>query len=84
MPRQRLEMVKNAAYWDRARIPQTDRLVLLPIPDASTRVAALLSGQVDWIEAPPPDAVPRPGAVIGLAPDPAHLHFFDARGRALG
>ena len=32
----------------------------------------------------PPDAVPRPGAVIGLAPDPARLHFFDARGRALG
>ncbi len=59
VPRQRLEMVKNADYWDPARVPKTDRLVLLPIPDASTRVAALLSGQVDWIEAPPPDAVPR-------------------------
>lgn len=59
VPRQRLEMVKNTEYWDQARVPKTDRLVLLPIPDANTRVAALLSGQVDWIEAPPPDAVGR-------------------------
>ena len=29
-----------------------------PVPDAASRVAALRSGQVDWIEAPPPDAVP--------------------------
>src|SRR5258706_93004 len=28
-------------------------------PDAAARTAALLSGQVDWIEAPAPDAVPR-------------------------
>jgi len=59
VPRQRLELVKNTEYWDKARIPKTDRLVLLPIPDANTRVAALLSGQVDFIEAPPPDAAPR-------------------------
>ena len=41
------------------RIPKSDRLVLLPMPDANTRVAALLSGQIDWVEAPPPDAIPR-------------------------
>ena len=29
------------------------------MPDANTRVAALLSGQIDWVEAPPPDTVPR-------------------------
>ncbi len=29
------------------------------MPEASTRVAALLSGQVDWVEAPPPDAIDR-------------------------
>jgi ABC-type transport system substrate-binding protein len=57
--RQRLELTRNADYWDKARVPKTDRLVLLPIPDANTRTAALLSGQVDWIEAPPPDATPR-------------------------
>ena len=58
-PRTRVELVRNAAYWDKERIPKSDRQVLLPVPDANTRVAALLSGQVDWIEAPPPDAVDR-------------------------
>ena len=33
-------------------------MVLFPIPEATTRLAALRSGQVDWIENPPPDAVP--------------------------
>jgi ABC-type transport system substrate-binding protein len=59
VPRERAELKRNANYWDPKRIPKSDRLVLLPMPDANTRVAALLSGQVDWIEAPPPDAVPR-------------------------
>jgi peptide/nickel transport system substrate-binding protein len=56
---ERLELVKNADYWDAARIPKQDRVVLLPMPEASTRVAALLSGQVDVVEAPPPDAIER-------------------------
>lgn len=59
VPHERLELVKNAGYWDKSRIPKQDRVVLLPMPEASTRVAALLSGQVDWIEAPPPDALDR-------------------------
>jgi peptide/nickel transport system substrate-binding protein len=58
-PGERLELVRNADYWDKARIPKHDRLVLLPMPEASTRTASLLSGQVDWIEAPAPDAIPR-------------------------
>jgi ABC-type transport system substrate-binding protein len=56
-PRERAELVPNKAYWDKARVPKLDKLVLLPLPEANTRVAALRSGQVDWIEAPPPDAV---------------------------
>jgi peptide/nickel transport system substrate-binding protein len=59
VPRTRVELVRNPNYWDPKRITKSDRLVLLPVPDANTRVAALLSGQVDWVEAPPPDAVPR-------------------------
>ncbi len=59
VPGERLELVRNADYWDKARIPRHDRLVLLPMPEASTRTASLLSGQVDWIEAPAPDAIPR-------------------------
>src|SRR4249920_1662479 len=56
-PRERLELVKNDGYWDKARVPKTDRMVLLPMPEANARTAALLSGQVDWVEAPAPDAV---------------------------
>ena len=54
-----LELFPNTSYWDKARIPQQDRLVLIPVPEASTRTAALLSGEVNWIEAPSPDAIPR-------------------------
>ncbi|MHC2109406.1 ABC transporter substrate-binding protein [Methylobacterium sp. CM6246] len=56
-PRERAEMVPHSGYWDKARVPKLDRLVLVPLPDANARVAALRSGQVDWIEAPSPDAV---------------------------
>lgn len=55
---ERLELVKNAEYWDPNRVPKHDRLVLLPMPEASTRAAALLSGQVDFVEAPSPDTIP--------------------------
>lgn len=57
VPRERLELEKNAAYWDSKRVPKTDRLALFPMPDPNTRVNALLSGQLDWIEAAPSDAV---------------------------
>lgn len=57
--RERVEYVKNTAYWDPKRRPSIDRVVLLPMAEASARTAALLSGQVDWIEAPAPDAVPE-------------------------
>ncbi len=59
VPRTRAELVRNPHYWDPARIAKADRQILLPVPDANTRVAALLSGQVDWVEAPPPDTVDR-------------------------
>lgn len=55
--RERFEMVKNSAYWDPKRTPTIDRVVLLPLPEANSRTAALMSGQVDWIEAPAPDAL---------------------------
>ncbi len=58
-PRERLELAKYPAYWDEKRRPKIDRVVLLPLPEANARTAALLSGQVDWIEAPAPDAVPQ-------------------------
>ena len=57
VPRERLEVVANKAYWDPKRTPKIDRVVMLPMPEANARTAALLSGQVDWIEAPSPDAM---------------------------
>lgn len=59
VPRERLELVKNPQYWDTKRVPKIDRMVLLPTPEANARTAALLSGQLDWIEAPAPDAIPQ-------------------------
>ncbi len=56
-PRERAEMVPFKEYWDTNRVPKLDKLVLVPLPEANARVAALRSGQVDWIEAPAPDAV---------------------------
>jgi peptide/nickel transport system substrate-binding protein len=48
VPHERLELVPNPDYWDKTRVPKQDRLVLLPMPEANTRVAALLSGQVNF------------------------------------
>jgi len=56
-PRERVEYVKNDAYWNTTKKAKVDRVVLLPMPEANARTAALLSGQVDWIENPAPDAV---------------------------
>ena len=57
-PKVSIELSRNDQYWDKGRIPKLKKLVLLPIPDANTRVAALRSGQVDWIEFPAPDSIP--------------------------
>ena len=57
VPRERLELVANKAYWDPKRVPKIDRVVMVPMPEANARTAALLSNQVDWIEAPAPDAM---------------------------
>lgn len=59
VPRTRVEMTRNDAYWDAARRPKVQNLAIFAMPDASTRTAALLSGQVDWVEAPAPDTIAR-------------------------
>ncbi|MDP2801925.1 MAG: ABC transporter substrate-binding protein [Phreatobacter sp.] len=57
-PRERVELEANAAYWDKSRVPKTQRTVLLPIPDANARIASLRSGTIDIAETLPPDAIP--------------------------
>jgi len=56
--RERCVMLRNSDYWDASRIPRHERLILLPLPEGNTRVAAIRANQVDFIEAPPPDAIP--------------------------
>lgn len=58
-PRASAELVRNTGYWNPKRIPKADRVILVCAPDAVTRSNALLTGQVDFIEAPAPDLVPR-------------------------
>jgi ABC-type transport system substrate-binding protein len=73
VPRERFEMVRNPNYWDPARTPKIDRVVLLPLPEANARTAALLGNQVDWIEAPAPDslgAIRQRGFTLYTNPQP--------------
>jgi len=75
---QRLELVPNKDYWNPARVPKQDKLVLLPMPEASTRAAALLSGQVNFIEAPSPDTIPQlqsAGMTITKVPYPHNWNY---------
>ena len=83
--RERLELVPFKGHWDKARVPKLDRVVLIPLPDPSARTAALLSGQVDWIEAPAPDAIPRikkqgMQIVSGVYPHVWSWHFSRVKG----
>jgi len=51
------ELARWDGYWDAARKAKLNTIRLLPIPESTSRVAALRSGQVDWIEVPPPDGI---------------------------
>jgi ABC-type transport system substrate-binding protein len=57
-PRQSVKLARWDGYWDASRKAKLDSVLLLPIPEANTRLAALRSGQVDWIEVPPTDGIP--------------------------
>jgi peptide/nickel transport system substrate-binding protein len=73
VPGQYAELTRNEAYWNKSRIPKLERMIVYPMPEATTRLAALRSGQVDWIEVPPPDAIPSlrdAGFAISLWPYP--------------
>src|SRR5437868_1593950 len=59
VPRQEADLARWGGYWDAARTAKVDNVVLMPIPEANSRLAALRSGQVDWIEVPPADSIVR-------------------------
>ena len=49
-------MKKNPNYYRGA--PKLGEVILLSTPDATARAASLESGEVNWIEVPPPDDIP--------------------------
>lgn len=80
---ERLVMERNEAYWGPR--PAWKRVVMKFIPNDAARVAALLSGEVDFIELVPPSAVPdlrkREGLEIAEAQSNRviYLHFDSHR-----
>jgi peptide/nickel transport system substrate-binding protein len=57
VPRAKVELVRNDAYWNKARLARSEKLTLVCAPEDLARTNALLNNQVDLIEAPAPDAV---------------------------
>jgi ABC-type transport system substrate-binding protein len=57
VPRQEADLARWDGYWDAAKMAKVDNVVLMPIPEPNSRLAALRSGQVDWIEVPPADGI---------------------------
>ena len=69
---QRVVLERNPDYWD-SQYPKVDRLIFREIPEASTRVNALLAGEVDQIAVVPPDQIvplEEAGYVIQKGPTP--------------
>lgn len=56
---QRLTLVRNQRYWDKQSRGNVDQLELLPIRSDSTRLAALLTGDVDVISPVAPIDIAR-------------------------
>jgi peptide/nickel transport system substrate-binding protein len=62
-------LTKNPAWWgiEEGRFEgNADQVVYLPIVSDATRVAALISGEVDLINDPPPQDVPRLAQAAGI------------------
>jgi peptide/nickel transport system substrate-binding protein len=55
----RLELQRFVDYWDKASPGNVDKIVLTPIKEPATRVAALLAGDVDFIAPVPPTDLAR-------------------------
>ena len=55
----RLELNRFADYWDKDSPGNVEKIVLTPIKEPATRVAALLAGDVDFIAPVPPTDIAR-------------------------
>ena len=57
-PEQRIVMERNTAWWDKAP-GNVDEVIYTPIRQDETRIAALLSGEVDLVTDPPTHDIAR-------------------------
>lgn len=64
-PNDYISFRRNPNYW-RKDVPAWDRLVVRMIPEDATRVAYLLTGQVDIVSAPPPREFNRLKTMPGI------------------
>lgn len=55
----RVEFARSPGYWDKASPGNVGQIVLTPIKEGPTRVAALLAGDVDFIAPVPPADLER-------------------------
>lgn len=54
---EKLSIVRNEDYWNEARKPKADEIILRGIPEVATRELALVSSEVDVIGTPSPDSL---------------------------
>lgn len=54
---EKVVIARNEDYWNEARKPKADKIVLRGIPEVATRELALVSGEVDLIGTPSPDSL---------------------------
>lgn len=74
-----IRMRANRDYWNAERAPKIDGVTLYSMAEPTTRVAALHAGEVDWIENPPPDAIPflhKAGYTVATSPMPNVWAYF--------
>jgi len=62
----RTTLVRNLNYWDKSIETNIEEVIFTPIGNASTRVAALLSGEIDMMEPVPVQDVSRIAANASL------------------
>ena len=66
-PDVRTAMKRNEAYWGRGSMPlEFDEVVYRPIKENATRIAALLSGEVDFVQDLPPQDIVRLQSTDGI------------------
>jgi peptide/nickel transport system substrate-binding protein len=65
-PSVKTTLARNLNYWDKTIPTNIEEAIFTPIGSASTRVAALLSGEIDMMEPVPVQDIPRLASAPGL------------------